>query len=89
MSDGIEIRDEGDTLESTEVLIQEPTVGGYMGFSSVDGKYWTQLGPHLSVGSYDSRRYPYPLFQSKDELLEVAKRFLPNGGKVKFWRIKL
>ena len=74
----------------TELLVQKPKAGGYLAFYTCDGDYWMQACPMCPVGTWaDTRRFPYPLFQTKDEAIEQAKKSLPNGGKIKLWKIEL
>lgn len=90
MSDDIEILDQGELPTPTELLVQVPQAGGWFGFSTTDGNWWMLIYPTTPLGTVpDTRRFPHPLFQSKDELIETAKKSLPHGGKIKFWKVTL
>ena len=81
---------ENETPQPVELHVAKAKAGGYLCFYSCDSDYWMQCTPMHPVGVWsDTRRFPYPLFESKDDAIDTAKKYMPNGGKVKLWRLEL
>ena len=83
------------TLTDTEAgkaeaaFIPPAKSGGYLGFyrdeSSVE---WIQVFV-TSTPNHDYYRTPYPLSETRQEIIDAAAKSLPNGGEVKIVRIDL
>lgn len=91
MTGVIDIQDEkGDVVQN--VAIQQARPGGFLGFYRENaGMYWQQLYIWDAPGApmRDFYRTPYPLCASRDEVIEEAKKKLPDGGELKIVRIDL
>ncbi len=76
---------------STTVIVPEAKAGGYIGFYRYhESNQWTQISIIDPPGTYrDYYRTPYPLVESRDKLIEEAKKAMPNGGELKIVKIQL
>jgi hypothetical protein len=74
---------------ATELLVPKPVAGGTLAFYSHDGDTWAQATPIYPVGAWpDGRRFPFPLFPTREDAVEACKKYMPLGGKIKLWRIE-
>ena len=74
------------------VIIPKAKAGGYVGFyRSDEGQMWAQVCVPTVPGDYsrDYYRTPYPLSETRQEIIDAAASLLPNGGEVKIVRIDL
>jgi len=81
------------TIEPTieEVCLPKAKSGGWtMFYRYPDSSYWMHgIPPFDSNGIRDTIRFPYPLFMSKDEALDEARKRLAHGGDVKLFKVDL
>jgi len=81
-----------DTAEPAKTtLIPEAKASGYLGFyRSNSAGFWCLISIIDPVGvPRDLFRTPYPLAETRERLIEEAKKYLPNGGELKIVRIQL
>lgn len=83
------------TLTDTEAgkaetaFIPPAKAGGYLGFyRSSSTMQWSQVFV-MSTPNHDYYRTPYPLSETRQEIIDAAAKSLPNGGEVKIVRIDL
>jgi hypothetical protein len=77
------------TPEIEEVIINKAQTIGWMLFIQYpNSSAWSMAYPDHD-NNRDTIRFPYPLFKSKDEAMENAKKRLSYGGEAKFFKVDL
>lgn len=86
MSD-IKITEHSAKLDSTRI-IEPAKISGYIVFCRVNGgTHWSNESGNPSM-LRDYARFPFPLLPTKEAAIEAAKRYLPNGGDVKIFKVE-
>jgi hypothetical protein len=76
-------------LAAEEVIVPEAQPSGWLLFYRYPNtRAWSYGIPDYD-GNRDTIRYPYPLFKTKDEAMNQARKSLPHGGDVKLFKIDL
>ncbi len=76
---------------ATSVIVPEAQAGGYLGFyrsdRTISWNYISVFDPPGTIRDY--YRTPYPLFESREQLIEHAKKMMPNGGELRIVKVQL
>ena len=72
-------------------IVQPPEASGWMGwYRTSPTTSWTQIYDHRTQETRDYHRCPYPLFESREAVVESGRRCLgSSGGELKTVHIQL
>lgn len=90
MHDTIEIK-EGFASAPVEVAIQEATPQGWMGFYRQNSGFsFSAIYDNRTNYSRDGHRCPYPLFESREAVIEAGKAAMyGRGGELRVVKVTL
>jgi len=90
MSDEIEIKDTT-ASPASEVLIQEARPTGWFGwYRYSNSDYFNQVFDTHGNEHRDYHRCPYPLFQTREDVVEAARKCLQGrGGELRIVKVVL
>lgn len=90
MDDTIEIK-EGTASAPVEVAVQEATPQGWMGFYRQNSSFtFSVIYDNRTNHNRDSHRCPYPLFESREAVIEAGKAaFYGKGGELRIVKVTL
>ena len=91
MSDKDEINVKTITPATEEVMLPPVKSGGWMMFYKYPNSgHWMYGMPNFDpVGARDTIRFPHPLFMSREEAMDEARKRLSYGGDVKLFKVDL
>lgn len=78
-------------MQVEEAIVPQVKPSGWLLFIRYPNTMnWMYGYPDFDAGwTRDTIRWPYPLFKSKDEAMDKARKQLTNGGDVKLFKIDL
>lgn len=82
---------QGTAKPAQTTIIQPPEASGWMGwYRTSPTTYWSQVYDHRTQETRDYHRCPYPLFESREAVVESGRRCLgSSGGELKTVHIQL
>lgn len=82
---------QGQTKPAQTTIVQPPEASGWMGWYRMGPtNSWSQIYDHRPNETRDYHRCPYPLFETREALIESGRRCLgPQGGELKTVHIQL